>query len=299
MRGADRSWRILRAAGGPGVLVALGMPLVLTAAYVAAGRLEAPRALEAWSVRAWGLGLGAALLCSIASAVHARVASAALAASAAFCLLAQPFVWSAGRLEGRIDLGEHEEAPQWRTLARGPLALVPSLALGDVELGEDGGVDLDVDGRARHVPLGKWADLGGGMTVQVRGPFPAPQCVVARRDGATEVEGFVKLEPGSREYLEPGVLPHRLYVSVPPGQDLRAPAKLHLRVQRGKTRLVERDVGEGEEVEFEGLRFRFTGGSVWLRVDVRSEPRAWLLGAAAVLSALAVAAARRERRSAS
>ncbi len=295
----DRGWRIVRSAGSPRVLAPLGLPLVFVAALVAAGRLDGARALAAWSVRAWELGLGGALLCSIASAVRARSAVALLGWSAALCLLVQPAVWSAGRLEGRLDLGEHEEDAPWRALARGALALVPVISVGEVALGEDGGVDLNVDGRVRHVQPGRRADLGAGLTVVVRGPYPAPLCVVARRDGTTEVEGFVKLSPGSREYLGLGVLPHRLYVSVPTGQDSITPTKLHLRVQRGKTRLLERDVSDAEEVEFEGLRFRFTGGPAWLRVDVRREPRSWLLGVAALLASAAGALAWRARRSAS
>lgn len=292
---AGRVWTAARRVGSPRVLLALGVPLLLVAVAVAAGRLGAGRALETWAVRGWSLGLGVALVCSLANALRSRQAAPALAGVAALCALLHPFVWQAGRMQGEVDLGEQEESAPWRAMERGALASLPVLYLGEVERGAASDVSLRVDGRVVRVPFGRRLDVGGGVVIEVRGPFPAPRFTV-KRGGALEAEGLIKLEPGTREYIEPGILPHRLYLSVPAGEYVLGPAKLHLRVQRGKLKVLEREIARDERVEFEGVALTFSEGAAWVRAEVRKGPRPWLLIGAALLAVASGGLALRHRR---
>ncbi len=141
--------------------------------------------------------------------------------------------------------------------------------------------------------------MGGGTRVAVQGPFPAPSFEVRGPDGALVERGLVKIDPGKRDWFMVGILPHRLYLRVLEGEggaDPRSPERLHLRVQRGKLRVLERDLASGERVTFERLSFAFGPGDLWARVEVHHAPPAWpglALAAALFAGALALGAAER------
>jgi hypothetical protein len=127
---------------------------------------------------------------------------------------------------------------------------------------------------------------------------------VRRASGVEEGAGLLKLEPGRREYFQAGVLPHRFYVTIPPPPSPGAlPDRLHLLVQRGKLRLVERDVALGERVELEGISLELgKQAAPWARIDLRRAAPAWaravplaLAAALAAFTAFTAAAARRRR----
>lgn len=290
-RAAVGSLRAARAIGSADALVALLAPLALAAAAVLAGEVTPSRAAAAWSVRIWAAAAALALVTSAALAWRAGSLPGVLVRLAAVCVIAQPFAWVAGRWHAVASIGEHEEDARWEPIGPGGRAAAPDVRVEEVAPGD---VRLRLGGREERVPLGREISLGGGAFVRLEGPFPAPRFAVRRAGGSVEAEGFVKLEPGQRAFLEPGILPHRLYVSVPEGEG-SSPDKLRLHVQRGKLRILEREVAAGEEVRFEGVSFSFGEGTAWVRVEARREPRPWALLVAAALGAVSFVLALRRR----
>lgn len=282
----------IRVVGSGTALLALVAPLALVALVVAAGQVGAARAAAAWSVRVWTAAAALSLATSAVVVWRRGHRASALLRLAALCALAQPFAWAAARYHAVAEIGEHEEGAPWTTLAPGAVAGPPPIV---VEEASPDAVRLRFGDREERVPTGRSVTLADGAVLKVDGPFPAPRFEVRRAGGAVEAAGFVKLVPARRAFLEAGVLPHRIYVTAPEAPPGRASGKLRLRVQRGKLRIVEGDVVAGEEVRFEGISFAFGEGAAWVRVEVRREPRPWLLGVAGVLAGAAAIHAGRGR----
>jgi hypothetical protein len=83
-------------------------------------------------------------------------------------------------------------------------------------------------------------------------------------------EGLVeisRLEPG---FIEVASLPHRFYFKAV-GDPVAAggtPERLRLRVQRGKLKLLDAELGPGEEGGFDGLRISWDEGARWALLEV-------------------------------
>jgi hypothetical protein len=291
--------RLLARIGSPVAVASLAAPLVLVTAAVAAGLLRPERAAAAWSVRIWAGALGLCAVANIAVAIRRRRLAWALALLALEAVLAQGLAWAAWRFDGTLNAGVGEPRAPWERKDAGPLARSPAVEVLDLPTAPGGSARLLFDGREVSLPLGRATEVGGGTFVAVQGPFPAPSFEVLGPDGVLVEKGLVKIAPGKREWFMVGFLPHRLYLRVAegaPGADPRSPERLHLRVQRGKLRVLERDVASGERVTFERLSFAFGPGDLWARVEVHHAPPVWpglALAAAIFAGALALGAAER------
>lgn len=291
---AARAWR---AGSSLTAVAALLAPLLLLAAACAAGVVSWEAALEARSVRAWGAAGALVAAAALARAVVERRPAAALGLATALALAAAGLLDHRLRAEVAVDLGEGEAGARWRARA-GDGSWAPSdLIVQAIDL-EGRTARLALEGREVSAPIGRRVRLDGRRSVLVESAHVAPLFTVARSDGAVEGQGLLKLAPGERDYFQVAVLPHRFYLTRDVPSPGAAAGRLHLRVQRGKLKLVDRDVTLGEAVQFEGLSLTLVEGSRWARLSVRRDPPlAWLVAAPAV-AAVAAWTLRRRRGSA-
>lgn len=291
--------RVSRALGSAPALAVAGVPLAAVASLGAAGVLPWPAILAARTVLAWTAAAVAVTAAAAAVALLDRRPCRALLAAAAACLLLHGVVLLAFRLDGVVDAGEGEEAPPWSELVAGPAARwvrgpdVRAVALPERR---DAAARLWVGDREVSAPIGRPV-RAGRLAVTVEDVLVAPAFVVRRKGGADEGAGYIKLVPGKRDWFEVALLPHRFYATTrrPPGDAVELASPIHLRVQRGKLAVLERDLRVGETAEFEGLAFAFGQGARWARIRVHRAAPPWLLVAAGALAgaALVVAAWRR------
>ncbi len=290
------------ARASPAFVAGVAAPLVLVAVAVAAGVLPLERALEAWSVRIWLAAVAACTAAGLAAALRGRQLVRALTLLAVAAAIVQLLAWWALRFDGTLSAGIAESGAPWEEKEAGPLAKPPVVELLELPADQGASARLRVDGREVSLPLGRAIRVQGATSLTVRGPFPAPSFEVLGPDGARVEAGLVKVDPGKRAWFMVGFLPHRLYLGVPEGglgANPRSPERLHLRVQRGKLRVLDRDVSPGERVTFERISFTFGPGDAWARVEVRRRAPTWPgLAIATVLggSALALAFAGRRAR---
>jgi hypothetical protein len=286
---------LARATVSPLAIISLAAPLAGVALLAMAGWVEWAAALEARSARAWAVAAALALLSSLVLAAVERQLAPALARAAVALAALQLLAAWAYRVDGTIDAGEGEQWPAWRTLSFGPAGRPPDTRL--VELPEDPGgtARVEIDGREVEVPVGREVRVEGGLAVRVRAPFGAPSFEVRRASGVLESAGLLKLVPGERTWFEAAFLPHRFYVTLT--ADGPAGARVRLRVQRGKVRLLDREVAPGEQVDVEGISVTLGPGARWSPIDVRRRSPLWPGLSALVLAVAAGAAAWRKGRS--
>lgn len=285
--------RLARVASSPMAIVAVAAPPAATALLGWSSVLPWDEVVAARSVRAWTLAASVLVFMAVVRSALERRLSAALAGAALLVLAAFGIASVAPRLDVSADVGVGEEGFAWRAVRGPPPAQLPTLSV--LEVPERGPVRLRVDGRDVIADGGR-AAVSGGVEVTAE-PFAAPSFSLRRMNGAVEGEGLLKVVPGTAEYFQVALLPHRFYVTIPATGALAAlPDRLHLRVQRGKLKLLERDVALGETVEFEGLSLRFDPGQRWARVRLRAAPPRWALVAGIALAVGAMAAAWRRRK---
>lgn len=293
--------RLLGLAGAPATVAGVAGPLLLVAGAVAAGALPPERAMGAWSVRIWAVALCACTAAGLVAAVRERRRARGVALLAVAVATVQLLAGWALRFDGTLSAGIGEPHAPWERRDAGPLARAPAVELLELPV-TNAPARLRFDGREVSLPPGRPTPVRGGTTLTVRGPYPAPSFEVTGADGARVEAGLVKIDPGKRDWFMVGFLPHRLYLSVPEGgigPDPRAPQRLELRVQRGKLRVLDRELQPGERVSFERISFAFGAGEAWARVDVRRRAPLWpglVLAAALGAGALALRAAGRRAR---
>jgi len=292
--------RVLDAAGSAAAVAAVAAPLALVLGAFALRRQPPGDALRLWSVRAWGAALAILVVLAAARALRERAAArAALLLGGAAALLHGAAVW-AFRLDATFAAGVGEVSPPVERREVGPLARLPEVLLQALAPGA-GAARLLVGGRELSAPLGPATAAGALTEVTVEGPFPAPSFEVVGEHNLDPTAGLLKIDPAKRDFFIVGFLPHRFYLSLPEGAaaaDPRSPARLHLRIQRGKIRVLERDVAAEERVEFERLTFAYGAGDVWARIRVRRRLPAWpgvAIALAAVLAAGGIALRGRRR----
>lgn len=290
----------LAAPGTLGAAVALAVPPAATVALAWVGVLPRREVALALSVRIWAVAAALALVAWTLEALRERRRARALLGGAAMLLAGQAAAWLLLSGEGTIDLGAGEEGVPWRLeeglSARGwPEARVLSIP-------EDASAPVRVrlDGRDVEIARGRPA-TSRALELDLVGRYFAPAFMLRRKGGAIEGYGYLKAVPGGTEYFQVALLPHRFYASPVPdaaAAEGSPPRAVKLRIQRGKLKVLEREVALGETVEFEGLSMRFTEGAPWVRLRARTRPPPWLLLAGCLFGGLAIAAAWRERRAA-
>lgn len=288
------SARLARAVGSPLAAASLAAPLAGVALLATAGWIEWRAALDARATQAWAAATAVALLSGIAVAAAERRLASALARAAVALLAVQLAAAWAFRLDGTLDAGEGEQWPAWGRIAFGPAARPPDARLVELPSGPEGPARLEIDGRDVSVPVGREVRLDDGLWVRVRDVMDAPSFEVRRASGVPEGAGLLKVVPGERTWFEAGLLPHRFYVTL--AADRAAGARLRLAVQRGKVRVVERDVALDDPVQVEGLSVSFGRGARWSRIEVRRRAPPWPALAALALGAAAGWVAWRDRR---
>ncbi|MGB8930706.1 MAG: hypothetical protein WCC48_05590 [Anaeromyxobacteraceae bacterium] len=276
------SW--LGALGSRRAIGGLALPLGLSVLSLTAGEGRAVP-LDGVAARIWAGALALALTVAAVRAVADRRGARALACAAALFALAQAALLAGNRFDGTIELGEGEQATAWRTARTTLWGLPPRVEL--VELSGDGEpvARVRVDGREVTARIGSEIRVSD-TSLRVGEPLPVVGAEVSSRTGRDVDAVLVKLTPGVRTYFQVGLLPHRFYVTSLGRPDERGrPERLHVRVQRGKVNVLERDLRVGEQLSFEGLILSFVDATRWARIDARRAPRPWLLLPAAVLAA--------------
>ena len=287
--------------GSVSAVLSLAAPLLLAAAWAAWHATPVEALLAARSVRLWWALLAVALDVAAARAAAGRRWAGAVALLAALLACAQPAAWAAWRFRGECDAGEGEVAPPWRDVRAGGLAHAPELRLESVPATPAAPIRLLVEGRRVEARLGEAVKLGGGLAVTPRAVGVAPFFSVRRANGEVLDSGLVKIGAEERGFMEVGFLPHRFHLRLPPGPPGAVPASIpetiHLRVERGKLKVLDRDVRAGEAVRFEGLTFTYGAeASRWVRLEVERRPRpvlAWAALALLIQAGLAAIVARR------
>jgi hypothetical protein len=291
---------LVRAAGSARTLVALVVPLLPVAALATWGRLAWGDLARARSVLLWLALVVVALLAKAMAAALDRRRVAALVALAGASLVAQAGLSAALTLDVRLSAGEGEESPPVEATYLGRAARPPPVTVLSLPAERGGEAVLSIDGRERPIPVGRETRVGWGTWVTVENVFAAPTFVVRRREEGKDEDVFqVKLRPANPDYFEVGVLPYRFYVTMPPppaGALGPTPPTIHLLVQRGKLKILDREFARAEPARFEGIELGYGDGARWAVVRVRSRPWPWLAGAAAILGGVAAATALLRRR---
>lgn len=294
----SRARSILHGATTPLALLALAAPLAVTALLAVARLLPWDEVLRARSVRLWAAAALLALAGAVTRAIAARRWTAAFAGAAlALGGLQAAAAWALG-VDATVDLGVGEQAVVPARSASGASAGGVQVEVLDLPVRRDGAARLRVAGREVACRVGGDLKLAGGGVLSVEDAFMAPSFDVRRASGAEEDSGYLKLAPGKREYFEAAVLPHRFYLQLPPprGVEVALPPRVPLLVQRGKLRVLEREVALGEVVELEGLTLKLDVGAPWARIRVRRGAPAWPAVLAAGLAVAMVLSAVAERR---
>jgi hypothetical protein len=290
--------RLASALGTPVAILAAGLPLLAGAAWAALARgVGLARFLDARAVHAWGAALAVAAAVGVLRGAALRQVAYALGCAALLAGCAHVALERAERFEGTVLAGVGEPDPPWRGAASGPRARRPAVEVTDLE---DGRLHLRVDGREARLAAGEEAHLGR-WRARVVSIAPAPEFEITRPGGAVEGAGLFKLGEDPDAFLEVGALPHRLHLARADGDAAdggTTPARLRLRVFRGKLRVFDGVAAKGEPVAFDGLGFRYADGGAWAEVAVR-RVAPWPLGALAAglaIGATAAAALARRRR---
>lgn len=285
--------RGLARAGGARILVGLGLPLAVLGALASAGVLAWGDVARARTTLLWLALLAVAMLARALASVLERRPAAALAALAGACVVAQGGISAARSFDVALSAGEGEEGPPMEVAWMGRAARVPAIVVRSLPAERGGKALVSVDGREQSLPIGLATPVGSGVHLTVEHVYAAPTFVVRwRQQGKDEDVLQVKLRPAERDYFEAGVLPHRFHVTLPPppsGLLGPTPPKIHLMVQRGKLKVLEREFARAEPARFEGIELGYGDGARWAVVRVRSRPRPWLAGAGVLLAAGAAA----------
>ena len=189
------------------------------------------------------------------------------------------------RFEGIAGLGEGENLSGYNSMARGPLAGIPKLhiAVGAIEGDILKSPELLkvrlLNENEKPITLSpgnsaKWSSLKAlfpAPNVSVLHAGPAPRFLIKNYKGKELHSAFVKLSlnPAGREdYFRSPALPHRFYMSMT-GRDEKP---FHLKIMRGKLIIEKKEIGIGQDVEFEGFTISFPEISKWVELEVKHYP---------------------------
>ena len=288
-----RTWRnIFEIVGSPMAVMATAFPLVVWF-LVMAVMLEQPLSVVAkgftftvfsvaflLTVVSWG----------IASLLFRRHYGRFLIALGICFLFLEGVLWYGFRFAGVLHIGEGEITTEYASMDKGKWTAKPAIRVAALKTSrsENGTVVLGLDGQKKEIPLNRKLTQDG-YSFRVLDRNIAPLFVLNESEGQDDLGGYIKLMPGdgAGSYFHLGILPHRFYVG-PPGEvsseeksrnsgNEGTPASFHLRVVRGKLKVVEGELKKGETVEFEGNRLRYEDGAPWVRVEVRKERRHYAL----------------------
>jgi hypothetical protein len=246
-------------------------------------------------IRVFALALAIALVLAGLHAALDRSAGRCAASLGGLALLAGLAARALLGLAASADLGEGEPPGAFARFDAGPLARPPAIELRRGSLSSSGTLLVAVDGREQEVLPGKTQRIAG-IEVRVVERGVAPRLVFESESGTGLDEMLVKLprDPDARAYLETPVLPHRFHLSPAraapaTADDEQVPAALHLRVTRGKLKVLERDLAKGEVVKADHVSIKYLDGLPWARIEVARRPGATLLCTGLALLALGAA----------
>lgn len=275
----------------------LALPVGLAAAWLISRR--PPFTLwESMTLRGYVLSLGAALLIAALGSFARRRNRAGGRAVGALLLVGGAAAAAELRFVGDLSLGDGEGTSEYARVSKGPGGAPPPGGV-TYAMAESGGRHaLTFGGRTSAVSPGGWT-FRPGTAAHLAEVHVAPAFTIYREDGTVEDQLLVKLSPSDlpRRWFQMSVLPYRFFATVerpigigPPS----APARIAIRVMRGKLTVARGTIGPGEALSFEGFRLTWREGASWVHLQVWRFPW-WLFPTLATGLALLGACARRER----
>ena len=227
--------------------------------------LDAATLATSTTVKLYASASALALLVLAARAAWQRQLPTAGIALGCLLLLAQLGWWSAGRFEGRLDLGEGETHSQWRDVQAGPWARPPGTSV--IVVASDSArqaATLRIAGEQRTIAVGEWLPLGDG-DLRLIAIHPAPQIRLRGHADDDLHDGYVKITDDRSSFIRLGLLPHRFYVAADA-------ATAYLRITRGKLELFSGEVALGEQISFDSYSLELVEGVSWARLRGRRVP---------------------------
>lgn len=288
---ATRWWSVVLSTCGGGSAVAVtGIPFLSGVVTFAWRGLDTAAILQVRSIRLWGVLFACSLVAATVRALLERRWALAAGVVGVTAMLAQPAMDAAMSVDALLAVGEGVSAPNWLRREVGVAATLPEVEFLGAPEGASGGLSARVDGEELTVAEVGGRASRGGVTIRALAVHPAPAFEILNPMGTVIQSGFVQLGVTPDGFIELPVLPHRFYFSDPapaPADSARrgaaAPEALRLRVQRGKLRVFDGTLKEGEPAAFDGLTLRWWQGSQWLEVALQKRPRPILLIGGALL----------------
>lgn len=203
------------------------------------------------------------------------------------------FLNYAYRFEGLMSIGKGEKAFRYEYIEKGPLSRPKEypLFMGKIVGTSDKDMKAELYYKENAKPLilsqGSYSRISWNTKIGVLRIDTAPAVEVKDKAGRDSFNSFVKLKLhpiGVQDYFSFETIVYRYYVKMTGKED----KPFNLMVMRGKLVLVNKDIAEKEEVEFEGLKFSFPEIVNWAEINVRYDPGEMFMYAGAIIIAFGI-----------